>query len=507
VRHIAEQTPRTLAKVGDFRVPPLTVVSLARSGKTTALKTVFNHLREQNVADPTAPHPIFITFNGDSGFTLRDGESDMDAFLRTVAAALLPGGQKNAPADLVCPEATLTNYLATATGPVVLLVDELNQISQNLSQRLEKYLRDNFLDHKNRYICFSSHWLLDLARASSVAGLTDKDSPRTAIVLAVAQCDDMKSLQALVAPEALHPVEVALFCKLPGLIYAIKMEGFLPKTRFSRLIRNKTIPRPTEDLVEGFFREFCYGTGWPEMLPFERFTFLTTFRAANKEEQVEMLIWPLCYARPFLHEAGQVGLAELIQKAETNCMQEKQHDFGLAWEFTALVGVGMVAGLARYRDLTKEQKRVIGPVPLGARPNVHYVEIPHVVLSVGDAVAYLTKYCAQPEVAAQAALLVAWPQNPQFEEFDSITCFKFANSLNPTFFRGQQMKLNKGKPKKPAPPKVPGVLLRGRAPKDTPAAGDGHANWDYLCADAVQSFCPVSLWPLLPSEWPELTEF
>lgn len=89
------------------RVSPVMVASCARSGKTTTLARSFNALRELYC-------PIFLSFNGDSGFQRRVDENDIDAFCRTLASQLL-GDNSNL---LVCPKDTLENYLKTATKPI-----------------------------------------------------------------------------------------------------------------------------------------------------------------------------------------------------------------------------------------------------------------------------------------------------------------------------------------------------------------------------------------------------
>ena len=121
-RYTPQQT-----REGQARIPPLMIVSHARSGKTTTLMSLHNSLLDDSINSSfpidSKVIPIFMTFNGSSNFVRRSGESDLAGFLRVLAVELMsnpPDTKSNV--SIECPEDVLVDYLKTADKPIVLLV-------------------------------------------------------------------------------------------------------------------------------------------------------------------------------------------------------------------------------------------------------------------------------------------------------------------------------------------------------------------------------------------------
>jgi hypothetical protein len=477
VQLIKAETPKETTL--NYRVPPTAVTALARSGKTTALMKLFNHLL---ASDEYCP--IFVSFNGNSGFKLRDGETDDQAFLRVVASALLPPG--TAPDDMVCPRDVLEKYLQTATKPIVLLADELNQVdlyAETLSKELAALLRELFLDPKGRYLCFTSHWLISLEDA-----IGRSDSPRSMKFVHVAQTQDFRALRGML-PEGrnLNPVEVPLYGSLPGLVYAVK-DGFSPAARFYEVLSHLSV-RPSSELLTAFFEQLCNGNSSALMRPFSRFTY-------KVEDKV---VWPLCYVEPFLRWAGQAPLASLIESTHTASKLE-QEGHGVEWEFTARAAIGIVASCASFRDLEPQEQLVVGPIPLLCRPAVRIVRLPADITTFVDAHEYLTTLTSRMD-QSNPVLVLAWPAYPKFKKFDTITYFRPARGMAETSFsRGQQMKLGKGGIDRDAPEECPGVLLRGNAPLHH-TQPTTRQNWVYISKPELKEFLPFSMKHLIPIDW------
>ena len=83
--NIEFQIDRCGATSGDNLVPPLVVSRLARGGKSTFLRVLFDRLKRQGYV------PIVINFNG--SFARRPGESNLEAVLRLVCIQFLPIGR------------------------------------------------------------------------------------------------------------------------------------------------------------------------------------------------------------------------------------------------------------------------------------------------------------------------------------------------------------------------------------------------------------------------------
>jgi hypothetical protein len=149
------QIDRCGATSGANRVPPLVVSRLARGGKSTFLRLLFDRLKEQGYV------PIVINFNG--SFARRPGESNLEAVLRLICIQLLPVGSWD-PSTVVCNQQYLLKYISDNCNnrKIVLLIDELNVLGVPLDNATSVMLKEHFLDKTGYFLVFSTHVALDL---------------------------------------------------------------------------------------------------------------------------------------------------------------------------------------------------------------------------------------------------------------------------------------------------------------------------------------------------------
>ncbi len=473
------KTEADITGTATYRVPPVAITSMARSGKTTLLHALFNKILEEGRFNP-----ILVDFNGNGGFLRRDKESDDDAFLRWVATSLLYDEDVTVPA-FNCKKEDLEKYLSKSPKPIVLLVDELNALTYQAGQKvpvskdLAKLLRKMFLDQPARYLCFTSHWFMNL---EDVVGQATEGSPSPRnthfVEVPVTQC--VKTINKLLQKKDITPVEVAAGVGAVGLLVSIHDQDYIPTQQFQmRTQKLKSYP------VESFLEEFCGGN--ERNIDMRAFDTFTTRLHGGK------IVWPLCFAKAFLHAANEVQLHALIEHAE-HAIGMQSSGTGLEWEYTARIAVAIIARCAEFRDLTPIEAQVIG-LSVKCRPELHIVQLPEEIQNPESAQEHVDAFVE--ECQRYPILVLAYPRSSNFSIFDTITCFK-ASEGSDTKFTGQQMKQDDTVPGKDAP--FNGVLLRGDAPS-TSSGPRKRKNWKYLDREEVKLFLPYSLHPLIPSEW------
>jgi hypothetical protein len=153
------------------RTSPTALCSFARGGKTTIIKYLYDKLRDEDC------HPLCITFNGNGArpFKKNNNESDAEALTRVIAAEIINYKGKK---KIVCSIEDIEEYFRRKeteyyekkgkTMKIVLLIDEVNRLSENIGEDAANILRNHFLDKYNRYLVFSSHIPMD---PTSLAGI------------------------------------------------------------------------------------------------------------------------------------------------------------------------------------------------------------------------------------------------------------------------------------------------------------------------------------------------
>ena len=462
-----------------FRVPPLAITSMTRSGKTTLLTKIFNDLLQEGRFNP-----IFVDFNGNSGFSRQDGEDDADAFLRWVATSLIYQKGEDG-LTFTCDEQDLDEYLDKSPKPIVLLVDELNALTQsNVSHRLSQVLRKMFLDKPNRYLCFTSHWALELeqvvGQSVSIRGTKFVHVPRS---------QNEEEINTLVKSMDVTRVQVAECLGAVGLLVSIyRDETFRPEEHFNKKLLGSDVEKPFP--LEPFLSEFCRGImTHNEMRRFDEFT--TRLDSGD-------IVWPICFAKAYLFNADEMQLRALMQHTQT-AIKLPSYGTGFEWEYTARLAIAVIARCSQFRNLTPIEAKVIGAPELEqskTRPDVHITKIPDKIKTPEEAQVHLDD-CLNSQERQYPTLVVAYPEHAFFTDFDSVTCFKTSKTSG-TKFTGQSMKQGKATPRKDAP--FNGILLRGDGPQEDTECLT-RKNWTYIGSKNIRDFLPCSLRPLMPAVW------
>ena len=458
-----------------YCVPPVAITSMARSGKTTLLKSIFNKILEKKNFNP-----ILVSFNGNDGFEQRKGENQKQAFLRCVTTSLLY--EKGQQPTLTVDETQLEEYLAKSPKPIVLLIDELNR---QVDPPVAKLLRQMFLDKPQRYLCFTTNWFLNLHQTAGKTS-TAAPSPRGTIFVHPPQTQSAEQIKKVMGTykDNVTSVKVASCIGSVGLVVSIYGRlRYSPKQAFNRAKENiKSFP------LEPFVEEFCTGRR-DNPRAMNVFDIFTT-RIGDGD-----IIWPICFAREFLNASKQTSLCNFIEYAES-AVTLPSEGTGLPWEYVVRVGIGMVALRSTFRQLSFTQAKAIGmPLSWGTSHGFHIVQLPNDMKDLAGAKKHIIDYVKDISVTCPCFVL-AYPTHGQFEVFDTITCF--SQSKDKFNFTGQQMKHGCSVPTKDPP--FLGVRIRGFAP-DSPTKPTKSKKWRYLSLPEIKDFLPLSLHALIPSEW------
>ena len=116
---------------------------MSRGGKTTILRHIFERLEGE-----VEYVPIIITFNGTDNFFRFPSESNLQFLLRVIASQLIRLGPDEDVRSLrfCCSAAALLKNLNATPGKVVLIIDELNVLSQPLDEETATFLRISSID-------------------------------------------------------------------------------------------------------------------------------------------------------------------------------------------------------------------------------------------------------------------------------------------------------------------------------------------------------------------------
>lgn len=480
------------------RVAPLVFSRFARGGKTTALCLLFDRLKKNNL------NPIFISFNGSTGFKRREGETDCQAILRSIALQLIDLGERN-PLNITCDEKELNAYLTKSLKPVVLIIDELNVLSVPVTADAGRMLRELFLDKENRYLVFSTHVPLDVDVRTDETPPTNTNvlmaspnvppSPRLVHLATMPSCFDLTTLRAMSPACAdLNPAEVAYFGGVPSLIYSVRMGDVDPKLRFSRVIKSSYFDENVPAL-KAFVD--CVVTGKrSDLLPFFD-QFGTVYR--------DRIRWPLCYIQCMLEvmprNAGGNGV-DFAQK----CCESLRSDIGrtekgLEWE--SIVNIAL-----SFRCLQQSLSCTGSPFGVfkyGEKPLAMCVTMPGEIKTLQNARDFINEVINEKIEENEYVLLLVVPSYGKFPDSDGfvVTAKKLNDGTVREAMFPYQSKAGESYPSRKLPDGlVKGYLLRGKAPA---SAGLGKG-WVYMSMNEVKDLLGVSLSPLYPLYWPVLPD-
>jgi hypothetical protein len=157
------------------------------------------------------------------------------------------------------------NHISSAgkSAKVVLLIDELNALRSPLDGFGARFLRDEFLDKKNRYLVYTSHVLMNI---DSVEQGFSSSIPATIGISSVPPSSrgyksitlplsyDIERLRRLPDCNALTKSEISLCGAIPSLIYSIKsLHDISLKERFD--LAKLSIASENQNIVLEIFTE------------------------------------------------------------------------------------------------------------------------------------------------------------------------------------------------------------------------------------------------------------
>jgi hypothetical protein len=496
---------------GSTRVEPLVFSRLARGGKTTALRTLFDELKvrghDGNGADARmeiesdAVHPILITFNGSSDFRRLKGETASEAILRLIAYQLL-GGTRG---DVICDRKQLDAHLGNAR--VVLMIDELNALG-TLDMEAADLLRDMFLDRLNRYLVFSTHVPINLNNpdASLFIGSRSSRSTRGCKVVPLPVTTDIVALRGMHDDcTGMTPGEAAYFGGIPSLVYSVKVSGEnSPESRFA--VAGVTLGTKWQSFkcLNDFAVEVLHGTPTSD----SSLRLLDEFSSSPAPGFIQ---WAPCYMGSIC-TGFAMGLAPSIAKTvEELRVRNQTTNTGLEWE--------SILQLALLFRLQTTQRGIIedpvacgrnGYAPfgfdsvLGTRRvrNVYNHPMPPNVVDLGGALNDMRTFVDKHGLTDEKLpmLMLATPTFGAFPVYDGFVVCQMAKNEEMQVV-GYQAKASKAFPTKKSSDQLrQSVLLCGRAPNQF--TKQNRIGWEYYNRDAMQTLLGYSLWPLCPIKWP-----
>lgn len=479
--HVLAQVRETTDDDGSSRVPPVAFSRMARGGKTTVLRELFDDL----YFNTEYMCPIIITFNPSANFRLRDGETQAQAILRLVAAQLVDCTAEEAH-NIVCDRQALDDFLSN--WPVVLLADELSALGP-LDAEAAFLLRDMFLDKVNRYFVFSSHFPMSVeVSPSTVLGNASPPSDRGVIPEELPVSTNIAKLRHMhVRCAALTRAEVALYGGIPSLIYSVKARGEnTPEERFRRV--KLKIPKNKKRFVQRLVSELLDGD--PCLESSAKGYMFYMFASFTQHDKVR---WPLCYVKCILKHCEQTEpIRELLDSIQELECVASQEETGLDWE--AILKISLI-----LRCLASHMLGAQGPFKIsatGAKPGVLCRQIPDNIRTVKRAHAFIRetlKGCIEP------TLLVCTPAYSSFPTYDGFIGFTAGGANAKAVVDGYQVKTTRTYPKVGKNRCLRAAhLLRGKAP----ASNAQRRGWNYLSAGDIHDLLDFSLGPLCPDMWP-----
>ena len=466
LQHVATHISSTM------RVSPVEIAATSRSGKSTVLFSVYQALAKG------INEPVLISFNGDSGFKIRDGEPPLDAFCRAFHEQLT--GHNNCAAPT--PDELLL-YLASCDKPLVVLLDELNEITpEGGDEKLAEFVRDELLDKAGRYLVFTCHYPMDVQVALGSRGASS--SLRGQINVGVPMSVNIDDYSTLHEVRRLNPVEIALWGGLCGLVWTLSSRDVSSSRNFKKFVGSLVdCDHPSQEHTQrAFFDQILNGSLSDKMSRYLRFAYFPDDKGTP--------IWPLCYISDFLDAAGHTFLSRFVEVIVGECGGLEQTN-GMEWQALVLGAIAIRISSAQFFPLQGIPKRVIGKVQQGAE--FFMVHLPH---SVQDVIA-AEKYLQSNHIQDAPLTILGYATHPSFKIFDGIIIHFDGKEI--TRRCGLQSKQGRAGVKDAPPDRYEGILLRGSAPGASKDRTDG---WLYLDEKDVLELLPSSFRPLYPRNWP-----
>eukprot|EP01065_Artemidia_motanka_P033765 TRINITY_DN407_c1_g1_i6.p1 TRINITY_DN407_c1_g1~~TRINITY_DN407_c1_g1_i6.p1 ORF type:complete len:626 (+),score=168.85 TRINITY_DN407_c1_g1_i6:178-2055(+) len=490
----------TRAGGSQHTVSPLMLSRCMRGGKPTVLCKLFDRLEKEEGFTP-----IFTNLNARedplSVARLPWEKSPIECMRRAVAWSLMDRSDVKKVDKIRCSEGTLERWLeAQGERKIVLLIDELNVLlsrEETVEHRIpvRDFLCRNFLDKKNRYLVFTTHYPIDSTLNEVVGPSRSSASKRGTVVVDLPQVFDVKRLQRLEGCSGVTKCFAAYYAFVPSIIYEVcqRQAGGVPRFDFSERFRElwtEGMEQQQEELRDDFVSEFFSGdrvTGSP-LRAFDALTYYTASKGGKKVN------WILGYVSMLCTKLGWGDVASLIEDLKTFA---KEEGGGKEWETIVNIAIAL-----------RCKGAVLGQSPFGllpgwpdtftpARSAVH--RIPSDKKKCKDALKWYRESHTISKEGDYADLLV--PAVSGFAVLDSILILG-RSGRRPTMI-GYQQKAGKHLPKKAAdvPRGMHCYVLRGKAPEGS--SRSLKKRWQYLGKPDALRLLGRSLSALYPGIEPE----
>ncbi len=374
------------------------------------------------------------------------------------------------------------------------LIQTFNTLEFPVNYQVAEFLKTNFLDCANRYLVFTSHNLLDVDFWLS-------NSRRGYILVKLPVCGDVNILQTMHEKcGQLTPLEVALYGRLPSLIY------------FAKCFKNEIIGGLLESFVVGKLNPFATDDKYQTTIP----KFLTALRSgkptsSNNDaftiridsfayaESGSIIIWPLFFVGVIMdYLLAGIRLyypTQISFKTEINftltCLSQTTYT-GRDWELIVKIAI-LLQGFSASFCGTR------GPFDMFETqvfPHIVSITMPPQIETLERARIWMLQ-TIQGYDNGNPRLFVFTSSFAQFPVYDTFlvavtTLIKFV---------GLQIKLTKAYPTAPAADWLHGsYLVRGHAPGKTYVSP---GRWVYLSDQQINELLGCSLQKVCPSNWPE----
>lgn len=510
IRHTIDMAVKAVERVvmqnstsftGAVRCSPIVYPRLARGGKSTFLRLLFDNLKE----DPRFA-PIILTFNG--GFYPRPHESARQAIVRSIACQLANIDKSEQP-RVVCDEKALLQYIEESRDgkAVVLLIDELNMLGAPLDNDASVLLKENFLDPINRALVFTSHLVVDLDY------FTKGWSPRGLYVVPMPFCKDVDLLKQM-APHCaqLTPLQAVIYGYIPSMIYSFfDPSNYLSLRRVVEIahVNIDTAPECERLLVVGSFVKQCLD-GVVVNPSDDKDQWLKLVRQFDRFASVPesgMVQFPIGYIGLLLDKLRLIRDTKIADWFSHLLTYAASTHSGKDWEIIVQFAV-----LLRCADICINcDKALSSPVHFFETRSLTFVAgsskmelvsltIPKRVKSLDDAKKWFSE---QGSTFTVPTLLITTPCSNLFPSFDMLIALYRPHEKIPQVVALQC----KSGGAYPTNTTVPDWIHKAFLFQGRQGWSDGNdpvvpEKWEYLSAEQVQAFLGYSLGPLYPgTDW------
>ena len=353
---------------------------------------------------------------------------------------------------------------------MVLLIDELNNLSVPVEADAAALLREMFLDRKNRLLIISTH-LKDVADTINNEGA----SPHEAHYVTMSESSNVTQLQRMesndgrVSCRGLTPFQAVLYGCIPSLIFS-KYAGQIGADRVESYLNGKV--EPSHIVAAKFVSAVVQGGVLPKSL-----NALEMFCSVSEGGSTR---WPLIYIIDILKYLKVLGSAvQSFQQAVDAILNVSKMDSGEDWELLVKVGIFLQMIHAHYNGEQWLSKTF--QAPMLSYPEVHLVDLQPQLRSltaIGKEIESFLGRISVPIIVFFSPTLAASPQ------YDFFIAFKTGEKDSTPWTVGIQTKSGDKGMSKIKPVWIDRHVVVKASPVEN-STGSEKGGWIYLSSNQV----------------------